>query len=187
LEVRTKGLLLPYRVFSKDQRVSHTAIVENKRLGHALAVIKAQQDTAFTPKVNTNSQKLGYQKRGRNVYGPDYIEPGTLIAQQQVELRDCSVRALEVQCQVPPLPYRVFEKDQRVPLAATAENKRLGQALAVAKRMQYLAPAPKVNTNSKKLGYQKRGRQIYGPDYVPKIPVKSAKESPTPSPVEQTG
>ena len=187
LEVRTKGLLLPYRVFSKDQRVSHTAVVENKRLGHALAVIKAQQDTSFTPKVNTNSQKLGYQKRGRNVYGPDYIEPGTLIAQQQVELRDCSVRALEVQCQVPPLPYRVFEKDQKVPLAATAENKRLGQALALAKRMQYLAPAPKVDTNSKKLGFQKRGRQIYGPDYVPKIPVKSAKESPTSSPVKRTG
>ena len=202
LEVRTKGLLLPYRVFSKDQRVSHTAIVENKRLGHALAVIKAQQDTAFTPKVNTNSQKLGYQKRGRNVYGPDYIEPGTLIAdgpcrgqkvandrnqivEQQVELRDCSVQALEVQSQVPPLPYRVFEKDQKVPFAATAENKRLGQALAVAKRMQDLPLPPKVNT-SQKLGYQKRGRQIYGPDYVPKIPVKSAKESHTPSPVKQT-
>ena len=202
LEVRTKGLLLPYRVFSKDQRVSHTAIVENKRLGHALAVIKAQQDTSFTPKVNTNSQKLGYQKRGRNVYGPDYIEPGTLIAdgpcrgqkvandrnqivEQQVELRDCSVQALEVQSQVPPLPYRVFEKDQKVPFAATAENKRLGQALAVAKRMQDLPLPPKVNT-SQKLGYQKRGRQIYGPDYVPKIPVKSAKESHTPSPVKQT-
>jgi hypothetical protein len=218
LEVRTKGLLLPYRVFSKDQRVSHTAIVENKRLGHALAVIKAQQDTYFTPKVNTNSKKLGYEKRGRNVYGPDYIEPGTPIAdgpcrreqnsvgqevandrnldrnkvsetvvEQHVELRDCSVRSHDLRCQVPPLPYRVFEKDQKVPLAETVQNKRLGQALAVAKRMQDLALPPKVNTNSKKLGYQKRGRQIYGPDYVLKIPVKSAKESPTPSPVEQTG
>lgn len=50
LEVRSKGLLLPYRAFSKDQRVSHTAIIENKRLGHALALIKAQQDTYFAPK-----------------------------------------------------------------------------------------------------------------------------------------
>jgi hypothetical protein len=72
-------------------------------------------------------------------------------------------------------------------LTETVANKRLGQALAVAKRMQYLALPRKVNTNSQKLGYQKRGRQIYGPDYVPKIPVRSAKESPTPSPVEQTG
>ena len=35
LEVCWRGHVLSYRVFSKDQRVSHTAIVENKRLGHA--------------------------------------------------------------------------------------------------------------------------------------------------------
>ena len=63
LEVKWKGLLLPYRVFSKDQRVSHTAVVENKRLGHALAVVKAQQDLRSPPKVMTNSEKTGYQKR----------------------------------------------------------------------------------------------------------------------------
>jgi hypothetical protein len=50
MEVRWKGLSLPYPVFSKDQRVSHTAIVENKRLGHALAVIKAQQDLRHPPR-----------------------------------------------------------------------------------------------------------------------------------------
>ena len=33
LEVRWRGHILPYRVFSKDQRVGHTATVENKRLG----------------------------------------------------------------------------------------------------------------------------------------------------------
>jgi hypothetical protein len=58
LEVRWKGLLLPYRVFSKDQRVSHTAIVENKRLGHALALVKAQQDLRHTIRVMTNSERL---------------------------------------------------------------------------------------------------------------------------------
>ena len=67
------GLLLPYRVFSKDQRVSHTAIAENKRLGHALALIKAQQDSHFEAKVKTNSEKGQYQKRGRQIYGPDYV------------------------------------------------------------------------------------------------------------------
>jgi hypothetical protein len=35
---------------------------ENKRLGKALAVAKVMQDLALPPKVNTNSQKLGYQK-----------------------------------------------------------------------------------------------------------------------------
>src|ERR1700692_1985429 len=65
LEVRWKGQVLPYRVFDKDQRVSHTAIVENKRLGHALAIIKAQQDLKYAPKVKTNSEKIGYRKRVR--------------------------------------------------------------------------------------------------------------------------
>jgi hypothetical protein len=56
-------------LFSKDQRVSHTAIVENKRLGHALALVKAQQDLKQTTKVMTSSEKNGYRKRPRKVYG----------------------------------------------------------------------------------------------------------------------
>jgi len=35
---------LPYSAFDKLQRVSHAAIVENKRLGEILAWIKEQQD-----------------------------------------------------------------------------------------------------------------------------------------------
>lgn len=42
LEVRWKGR--PYSVFDKLQRVSHAAIVENKRLGEVLAWIKERQD-----------------------------------------------------------------------------------------------------------------------------------------------
>ena len=70
--MRWKGHSLPYRVFSKDQRVSHTAIVENKRLSHALATVKAQQDIEHMPTVMTNSAKGGYKKRGRQLSGPDY-------------------------------------------------------------------------------------------------------------------
>ena len=66
--------MLPYRVFRKDQRVTHTAIVENKRLGHALAIVKAQQDQKLEPKVLTNSERTGYKKRPRQVYGPDFVE-----------------------------------------------------------------------------------------------------------------
>jgi transposase InsO family protein len=75
IEVRWKGVSLPYRIFSKDQRVSHTAVVENKRLGHALSLIRAAQKVKHEPKVQTNSEKLGYQKHPRKVYGPDYEEP----------------------------------------------------------------------------------------------------------------
>src|ERR1700726_4197436 len=50
-----------------------SAIVENKRLGHTLALIKAQQDSHFEVKIKTNSEKGEYQKRGRQIYGPDYV------------------------------------------------------------------------------------------------------------------
>ena len=69
--------------FSKDQRVSHTVIVENKRLGHALATVKAQQDIQHETKVRTNSDKGGYKKRPRQIYGPDYKET---IAKTAVEM-----------------------------------------------------------------------------------------------------
>jgi hypothetical protein len=51
LEIRSKGHLLPYRLLNKDQRGSHTAVVENKRLSYALTIIRAQQDVRREPKV----------------------------------------------------------------------------------------------------------------------------------------
>jgi len=73
LEVRSKEHTLPYRLISKDQRVSHAAIVDNKRLSHALTIIKAQQDLRNEPKIKTNSEKGGYRKNPRRrLYGPDY-------------------------------------------------------------------------------------------------------------------
>jgi hypothetical protein len=66
LEVRWKGLSLPYVMFDKEQRVSHTAIVENKRLGAALAFIKAQQDAGLPKlriRIKTNSEVMGYRRR----------------------------------------------------------------------------------------------------------------------------
>ena len=69
LEVRSNGHVLPYRVFNKDQRVSPTAIVERKRLSHALSIIKAKQEATPVPKAQTNSEKNGYRKKGRMIYG----------------------------------------------------------------------------------------------------------------------
>jgi hypothetical protein len=67
LEVRWKGRSLPYSAFDKLQRVSHAAIVENKRLGEILAWIKEQQDRQ--PRFNTipkgprrSSQRSGLLK-----------------------------------------------------------------------------------------------------------------------------
>lgn len=62
-DVRWKGLSLPYKVFDKDQRVTHTAIVENKRLSEVLAYVKERQDEMRPPKIKTNSEKIGYKSR----------------------------------------------------------------------------------------------------------------------------
>jgi transposase len=65
LDIRWKGMSLPYTVFDKDQRVIHAEIVENKRLSAALAYVKEQQDSLPAPRVKTSSEKAGYQKTGR--------------------------------------------------------------------------------------------------------------------------
>jgi hypothetical protein len=65
LDVRWKGHSLPYRMFDKDQRVTHAAITENKRLSDVLAYIKERQDQQRQPVVKTNSDKNGYKPRGR--------------------------------------------------------------------------------------------------------------------------
>ena len=59
LEIRSKGISLPNRVFVKDQRVTQTAVVENKRLEHVLSLVKAQQDRKREIKVLTNSENYG--------------------------------------------------------------------------------------------------------------------------------
>ncbi len=65
LEMRWKGITLPYKMFDKDQRITHAAVTENKRLGDVLSVIKAQQDPSPPPRVKTNSEVIAYQKRER--------------------------------------------------------------------------------------------------------------------------
>ena len=44
LQIRYKGHPLPYKAFDKLQRVTHAAIVENKRLSEVLTYIKAEQE-----------------------------------------------------------------------------------------------------------------------------------------------
>jgi transposase len=65
-EVRWKGQALPYRVFDMDQRVTHAAVTENKRLSAVLAHVKEMQENAPPkPKVRTNSEKMGYRPRNK--------------------------------------------------------------------------------------------------------------------------
>lgn len=65
-EVRSQGRSLPYKIFDMDQRVTHAAITDNKRLGAVLEHIKEMQDAAPPkPKVRTNSEKMGYKPNGQ--------------------------------------------------------------------------------------------------------------------------
>ena len=70
LEVRWKGAALAHRVFDKKQRVTHAAIVENKRLSEVLAWVKARQDEIRPVRVKTASEAEGYVPRARTRHGP---------------------------------------------------------------------------------------------------------------------
>jgi hypothetical protein len=68
LEARSNGHTLPYTSPARTN-VSHTAIVENKRLSHAPSSVKAQQEVKREPKVQTNSEKIGDKKNPHQLYG----------------------------------------------------------------------------------------------------------------------
>ncbi|PYE28157.1 hypothetical protein C8J32_1011, partial [Rhizobium sp. PP-CC-3A-592] len=67
----------------KDQRVTHAAITENKRLGDVLAYIKERQEQQDKPVVKSNSDKNGYVRRAR---GPgrrkDFMDDPAVIARR---------------------------------------------------------------------------------------------------------
>ncbi|WJY20844.1 ISNCY family transposase [Fontisubflavum oceani] len=71
IQVRAKGVALPCAIFDPhQQRVTHAAITENKRLGAVLAHIKEEQEKAAPPpKVKPASAKNGYKKTGRRPPG----------------------------------------------------------------------------------------------------------------------
>ncbi|MBB2796302.1 UNVERIFIED_ORG: transposase [Rhizobium pisi] len=87
LDVRWKGHSLPYKVFDKDQRVTHAAIVENKRLGDVLAYIKERQEQQSKPVVKSNSEKNGYVRRA---HGPgrrrDFMNDPAVIERRKAAL-----------------------------------------------------------------------------------------------------
>jgi transposase len=87
LDVRWKGHSLTYRVFDKDQRVTHAAITENKRLSDVLAYIKERQEQSPEPKVKTNSEKNGYTPRGRKPgRAKDFRNDPDVIAKRKTAL-----------------------------------------------------------------------------------------------------
>lgn len=97
LEVKWKGIPLPYRVFDRDQqRVTHAAITENKSLSAVLAHVKDAQETQGAPakrpagKQRTRYKKTGGKSPGRTSFVDRHIadkkalealaEPGALAS-----------------------------------------------------------------------------------------------------------
>jgi hypothetical protein len=72
LEIKWKGVSLPYSVFDNDQqRVTHAAITENKHLSAVLAYVKELQDKDGTPKKKpAGKQSTRYQPTGRKLPAP---------------------------------------------------------------------------------------------------------------------
>ncbi len=79
LEVRWKGRSLPYAAFDKLQRVSHAAIVENKRLGEVLAWIKEQQDNQPRYSRLPEGPRRSDQKAGLMKVRADRIKAAKLV------------------------------------------------------------------------------------------------------------
>src|ERR1700736_3089214 len=77
LEIRWKGLPLSYSVFDHLQRVSHAAIIENKRLGEVLAWIKQQQDKQPHYRGNLAGPRRSNQKAGLMKDRVDRLAQGT--------------------------------------------------------------------------------------------------------------
>lgn len=70
LDLRWKGISLPYRVYDKDQqRVTHAAITENKRLSKVLAYAMALQQDAAPKLPRPGKQKTRYEPTGRKSPG----------------------------------------------------------------------------------------------------------------------
>lgn len=65
LEFRWKGVALPYSAFDRDQRVTHAAVTENKRLGAVLEFIKEAQDKAAPKPRRAGKQRTRYEPSGR--------------------------------------------------------------------------------------------------------------------------
>lgn len=74
--VHHKGMSLPFSVFDKDQRVTHAAIAETKRLSAVLEFVKAEQERLPPPPIKRSNRRNGYVKTGKK-RGP---KPWTSIA-----------------------------------------------------------------------------------------------------------
>ena len=86
---------MPYSAFDQLQRVSHAAIVENKRLGEVLAWIKQQQDKQPHHRGGLAGPRRSNQKAGLMKDRADRLAQATKSPSRPARLgrRRCEVEA----------------------------------------------------------------------------------------------
>jgi transposase len=91
LEIKWKGIALPFTVFAKDQqRVTHAAITENKHLSAVLAYAKDIQDKEGAPKKKpagkqrTHYEPTGKKSPGRKSFVDKHVERKQTKAQAEL-------------------------------------------------------------------------------------------------------
>lgn len=88
LDVRWRACSLPYTVFDKEQRITHAAVTENKRLGEVLTWIKLSRTRrGLRRKIKTNSEQIAYKKPGsKQGRSTDFINHPAVIARREQAL-----------------------------------------------------------------------------------------------------
>lgn len=85
IDLRWSGVSLCYRTFDKDQRVTHAAVVENKRLGAVLAYVLEQQ--ASPPVIpSAGKQRTRYTPSGKRPVKSSWIDKRTKHSAGQAPL-----------------------------------------------------------------------------------------------------
>ena len=167
LEVRWKGRSLPYSAFDKLQRVSHAAIVENKRLGEILAWIKEQQDRQ--PRFNRvpdgprrSSQKPGILKNPRHANRP---RPPNRSRKRPAEAGAAPIwwsprRRLTLPAR-PPSDISTLQNPRHLYFVATSTL--ASSPLKMARQREPAGPPLGDFRNGKRLGARKRGASYRRP------------------------
>jgi hypothetical protein len=78
VEIHAEGRSLPYSIFDQNPHVTQGAVVENKRLGAALAIIQAAQSER--DRIRLDSKKLTIRQKDRIRAARDASQPSESIA-----------------------------------------------------------------------------------------------------------
>ena len=135
VEIHAEGRSLPYSIFDQNPNVTQGAIVENKRLGAALTIIRAAQSER--DRIRLDSKKLTIRQKDRIRAARDASQPSEPMAKESH--RQGAVAAY----------FQQFEKEQaerRKAQNQKAAQRRKERALAQQNRTSLLGREADIST-----------------------------------------